>query len=318
MASLSFGIPLWLRSPPLLSTYFAIAEQCYLQISVGCAINLCFSKFSDSQILLGAPDFCSITLLRHRNSIPTMAEEDLWSMLSRIQIAEKDDGILPPHMVWKQNDANVGRLQLVGKLLSRQRVNLNGFHNVLMASWNQGRVLEVDEGFKKAVESTWMLRTHCEGHVKKDCEIAHCIKDAGGKIIRRFGPWLKVEFENSWCSDDFVILDDTFSTNTQFLVAGGNNDTGQVEGVNIENGTTDMGLGVEISQSHAVLSPIAEGSWKRLAHAVTSARSTENSTRNKRRSCLTPIKEERALKVLVNNIGVALAQSAKGHDPPAG
>ncbi|GKV51133.1 hypothetical protein SLEP1_g57807 [Rubroshorea leprosula] len=95
------------------------------------------------------------------------------------------------------------------------------------------------------------------------------------------------EFENSWCSDDFAILDDSFSKNTQFLgaakrvddpqhfahaeiqtfpnlplcgsqVVSGNNDTGQVEGGNIENGTTDMGLEVEINPSRAVLSPIAE------------------------------------------------------------
>ncbi|GLT88370.1 hypothetical protein SLE2022_063990 [Rubroshorea leprosula] len=129
-------------------------------------------------------------------------------------------------------------------------------------------------------------------------------------------------------------------------VVGGNNDTGQVKGGNIENGTTDMGLEVEISQSRVVLCPIAKvqlvdaplsqqfgdmrnhtgkgtttkankGSWKRLARAVASVGPTENSTRNKRRSCLTPIEEERALKVLVNNTGVALAQSAKGHDPLA-
>ncbi|GKV22512.1 hypothetical protein SLEP1_g32377 [Rubroshorea leprosula] len=61
-----------------------------------------------------------------------------------------------------------------------------------------------------------------------------------------------------------------------------------------------------------------KGSWKRLACEVASAGTTENGTQNKRRSCLTPMEEERALKVLVNNTGVALAQSAKGHDPHAG
>ncbi|GKV47972.1 hypothetical protein SLEP1_g54820 [Rubroshorea leprosula] len=59
-----------------------------------------------------------------------------------------------------------------------------------------------------------------------------------------------------------------------------------------------------------------KGSWKRLAREVGSTGTTENGTRNKRRSCLTPMEDERALKVLINNTGVALAHSAKGHDPP--
>ncbi|GKV22513.1 hypothetical protein SLEP1_g32378 [Rubroshorea leprosula] len=74
-----------------------------------------------------------------------MAEEDIGSMLSRIRIAEKDDGILPLYTTWKQNEANVGRLRLVGKLLSRRRVNLNGLHNALMASWNPKHVFKFSE-----------------------------------------------------------------------------------------------------------------------------------------------------------------------------
>ncbi|GKV07268.1 hypothetical protein SLEP1_g19064 [Rubroshorea leprosula] len=127
-------------------------------------------------------------------------------------------------------------------------------------------------------------------------------------------------------------------------VVSGNKDTRQVEGGNIENGTIDMDLKIEINQSQAVLPPIAEvqlvdvplshqlgdmsnhtgkgttakankDSWKRLVREVGSTGTTENGTRNKWRSCLTPMEDERALKVLINNTGVALAHSATGHDP---
>ncbi|GKV14145.1 hypothetical protein SLEP1_g25056 [Rubroshorea leprosula] len=206
----------------------------------------------------------------------------------------------------------------------------------------------------------------CLGHVENDCEIAHCIKDAGGKIIRRFGPWLKVELENSWCTDDFDVLEEALSTNTHILMGDkGVDDTKhsendeiqslnnmpicgrQVKGGNNENGTNDMAFGVRINQSHVVLPPIAEvqlvdvplsqqfrdmsnhrrkgkntkannGSWKRLDRAGVSKLHLEERSQNKRRSCLMPMKEERALKVLVNNTGVALAQLAKSHDPPVG
>ncbi|GLU06024.1 hypothetical protein SLE2022_230910 [Rubroshorea leprosula] len=130
-------------------------------------------------------------------------------------------------------------------------------------------------------------------------------------------------------------------------VEGGNNVSVHIEGGNNENGTKDVGFGVEAHQTRVVLPSIAEvqlvevllsqqfedminhrgkgkiakankGSWKRLDHAVVSTLCTENNSQNKRRSCLTPMEEERALEVLVDNTKVVLAQLAKGHDPPAG
>ncbi|GLU15714.1 hypothetical protein SLE2022_321970 [Rubroshorea leprosula] len=72
-----------------------------------------------------------------------MVEDDLGFMLSRIRIVENEDGILPLHMVWKQDDVKVEKLQLVGKLLSRRRINLNGLQNALMASWNPKKAIVI-------------------------------------------------------------------------------------------------------------------------------------------------------------------------------
>ncbi|GKU92848.1 hypothetical protein SLEP1_g6520 [Rubroshorea leprosula] len=251
------------------------------------------------------------------------------------------------------------------------------------------RVLEVDEGFKKAIrvridldvdnplrrfktsqitatESRKLMIKYerllefcfvcgCLGHVENDCEIAHCIKDAGGKIIKCFGPWLKAELENSWCTDDFDVLDEAFSANTQILVGEKGIDVTkpseneeiqslnnmpicgrQVEGGNNENSINE----VETNQSRVVLPLIAKvqlvdvplsqqfgdmsnhrgkgkntkankSSWKRIDRVGGSMLHTEEHTQNKWRSFLTPMEEERTLKVLVDNTGVALAQLAK-------
>ncbi|GLU00661.1 hypothetical protein SLE2022_180100 [Rubroshorea leprosula] len=74
-----------------------------------------------------------------------MEEEDLHSMLSRVHISEDQDGVLPLHTVWNQEDANVGKLRLVGKLLSRRRINLNGFYSTLMVSWNPKKAFKIFE-----------------------------------------------------------------------------------------------------------------------------------------------------------------------------
>ncbi|GKV18569.1 hypothetical protein SLEP1_g28929 [Rubroshorea leprosula] len=71
-----------------------------------------------------------------------MAEDDLGFMLSRIRITENKAEILPLHMSWKQDDAKVEKLRLIGKLLSRWRINLNGLQNILMASWNPTKAIE--------------------------------------------------------------------------------------------------------------------------------------------------------------------------------
>ncbi|GKU89497.1 hypothetical protein SLEP1_g3626 [Rubroshorea leprosula] len=50
-------------------------------------------------------------------------------------------------MFWKQDDGKVKKLWVVGKLLSRRRINLNGLQNVLMASWNPKKaIVIVDSG----------------------------------------------------------------------------------------------------------------------------------------------------------------------------
>ncbi|GKU94277.1 hypothetical protein SLEP1_g7796 [Rubroshorea leprosula] len=72
-----------------------------------------------------------------------MAEDDLGFMVRRIRIAENKAEILPLHLFRKQDDAKRKKLRVVGKLLSRQRINLNGLQNVLMASWNPKKALVI-------------------------------------------------------------------------------------------------------------------------------------------------------------------------------
>ncbi|GLU22802.1 hypothetical protein SLE2022_388500 [Rubroshorea leprosula] len=72
-----------------------------------------------------------------------MAEDDLGFMVHRIRIAKNKAEILPLHMFWKQDDAKVKKLRVVGKLLSRRRINLNGLQNVLTASWNLKKALVI-------------------------------------------------------------------------------------------------------------------------------------------------------------------------------
>ncbi|GKV42679.1 hypothetical protein SLEP1_g50059 [Rubroshorea leprosula] len=244
-----------------------------------------------------------------------MAEDELGSMFNRIQIAKNEDGILPLHMVRKQDDATVDKFQ--ASLTPEQYdFSTNPF-------WV--RIFDVPVGLHS--------------------------KETGFLIGSSLGRVLEVdeaEFENSWCPDDFDALDEAFCKNTQFVagdkdiadtehfengkiqsvntmplyggqVEGGNNVSVHVEGANNENGTTDL-VDIPLSQqvedmiNHRGKGKIAKankGCCKRLDHAVVSTLRTENNTQNKCRSCLTPMEEERALKVLADNIGVALAQLAK-------
>ncbi|GKU89319.1 hypothetical protein SLEP1_g3472 [Rubroshorea leprosula] len=264
-----------------------------------------------------------------------MATDELGSMLNRIRIAENEDGILPLHMVWKQEDATMDKLQLASLTPEQYDFSTNpfwvrifdvpvGLHSEeigFLIGSSLGQVLEVDEGFKKAVRVRLELNVAnplrhfkisqitntesrklqikyerlpefcsvcgCLGHVENDCDIAHRIKDVGGKIIRRFGPWLKAELENSWCPDDFDALDEAFCKNTQFAtgykgisdtehsengenqslntmplcggqVEGGNTVSVHVEGGNNENGTKEVVVGIEAHQTRVGLPSIAE------------------------------------------------------------
>ncbi|GKV50958.1 hypothetical protein SLEP1_g57635 [Rubroshorea leprosula] len=64
-------------------------------------------------------------------------------MVSRIRIAENKAEILPLHLFRKQDDAKVKMLQVVGNLLSRRRISLNGLQNVLTTSGNPKKALVI-------------------------------------------------------------------------------------------------------------------------------------------------------------------------------
>ncbi|GLT88002.1 hypothetical protein SLE2022_060480 [Rubroshorea leprosula] len=74
-----------------------------------------------------------------------MADEEIGTMLGHVRLAEDEDGILPLLLVWKLDDFKVEKLQLVGKIFSQKRINLNGLHNALMASWNPKKAFTISE-----------------------------------------------------------------------------------------------------------------------------------------------------------------------------
>ncbi|GLU03281.1 hypothetical protein SLE2022_204880 [Rubroshorea leprosula] len=70
--------------------------------------------------------------------------EDVGAMMSRIRVTEDADGILPLHQAWKHGH-QMGKLCLVGKVLSRKRINFNGFHDALLASQNLKQSIKIYE-----------------------------------------------------------------------------------------------------------------------------------------------------------------------------
>ncbi|GLT88601.1 hypothetical protein SLE2022_066180 [Rubroshorea leprosula] len=270
----------------------------------------------------------------------------------------------------------------------------------LMIRSSLGKVMEVDEGFSRAIRIRIDLEVDkplrrfktsqftptegkklkikyerllefcfvygCLGHLENDCEIANWIKDASGKIVRCFGPWLKAKLENSRCLKDFDTMDKIFSANSQLLAQDKNggdreqfeyrdrqstnslpNNASQIERGNNEGMMTTRGMGETLNQhpdglpdsnvERLVEVPLVhefnnisklrgqdeaakgtKGQWRRTRRRDEPMLHMDKPIHSKRKHGTKFLEEERACKVMVDNIGMALAPLAKGHDPPAG
>ncbi|GKV46130.1 hypothetical protein SLEP1_g53137 [Rubroshorea leprosula] len=158
-----------------------------------------------------------------------MADEEIGCMLNRVRLSEDENGILPLHSIWKLDEPKVEKLRLMGKILSRKKINMNGLHDALMVSWNPRKPFTISEIGEKIylfqfTEIGISTRLYIEdvgtsaihyllGHLDNSCEIANSIKDGEVKLFS----WLKAELEHSWCPDDLDLLDETFIATTESL-----------------------------------------------------------------------------------------------------
>ncbi|GKV35869.1 hypothetical protein SLEP1_g44075 [Rubroshorea leprosula] len=106
---------------------------------------------------------------------PEAIAEDVGAMMSRIRLTEDADGILPFHEAWKHGD-QMGKLCLVDKVhIFDVPIGLHTNKIGRIIGNSLGKMLEVDDGFRKAIQ---------------------------------------VELENLWCPDNIDELDVAFSDNS--------------------------------------------------------------------------------------------------------
>ncbi|GKV01179.1 hypothetical protein SLEP1_g13756 [Rubroshorea leprosula] len=154
-----------------------------------------------------------------------MAEEELGSMLNRVYLTEDEDGILPLHSLRKPDEPKSEQIGLIignslGKVLEfddsfhkaiRVRINLDVNHPLRRFKTSQISITKRKKlriKYERLPEFCFVCG--CLGHLDHSCEITNSMKDGGGKIVCRYGSWLKVELEHSRCPDDLDLLDETF------------------------------------------------------------------------------------------------------------
>ncbi|GKU88181.1 hypothetical protein SLEP1_g2477 [Rubroshorea leprosula] len=268
-----------------------------------------------------------------------MEEEDLHSMLSRVHISEDQDGILPLHTVWNQEDANVGKLRLVMEVdegfsrAIRIRIDLEVDKPLQRFKTSQVTPTECKKlRIKYERLSEFCFVCGCLGHLENDCKIANCIKDAGDTQL--------LAQDKNGGDREQSKSGDHQSTNSL------PNNASQIERGNIDGIMTTRGMHEALNQhpdglpnsnvERLVEVPLVhefninklrgqdkavkgtKGQWRRTRCRDEPMLHMDKPIHSKRKHGTEFLEEKRACKVMVDNTRMALAPLAKGHDPPVG
>ncbi|GKU88599.1 hypothetical protein SLEP1_g2844 [Rubroshorea leprosula] len=231
-----------------------------------------------------------------------MADEEIGSMLNRVRLSEDENGILPLHSIWKLDEPKVEKLRLMGKILSRKKINMNGLHDALMVSFSSRHKIA---GNQEHYETIANVASQVEGHndhAAGDLEANNNVTSNASQM----------EGHNAIGVGE--IADETVQplpTTVRELASAGNME--HVDGLPglMSDQLVEIPLalgfdGIEQLPRHENGAKGGRGKWKQIECEVGSSVHMEKLTQGKRKGNTASLAEQRANKVLLNNTWVAL------------